>query len=549
MGQMRLTLICLVFVFYMSLEEFGEANIIGKIYGRVPKTFDYGSYVEKYRKSYGLVETVNRAKYFFSRTIGIFKHNMLYVSNKVSHYLKQNEFIDMTPKELKETFKTKDAGLAPVKEATKWPDMPANKLWSVIKFHQKDGEEFYSKSSASDLSGSNAMPEGLRQPVISFFGEPSIDSGFVNDLKSQPGVVRKVAGLNKRKSNLDQDAPAEPKRKRVKYSPIVEPNNKNYDPSSLPSFGIQDSVETFSENFAKIMMEDYFSLEPYPSAYESQKITVNNKKTREPKNSVLSALLNSISEFFDVDTEFDENSDDARSTLNEDNKTGADVTKYEIDWRRTGCITRVKSQSRCNSCYAFASLDLMEFFYCRQKKVYTEFSAQYIIDCGDKTDLHGCEGGKLSNVGQFIQKYGIHSNALYPYKGVKQQCPFSNKEDSKRQSYPLQPIITAWRVFSDMVAWHQWLPRRPIIVGINMPSDFMAYGGGIHDGLDCVPDMVHAMLLVGSGTHGNKPFWLLKNTFSDAWGEDGYFKLSQAAPLRCFNSAVIARANFTVEVS
>ena len=35
----------------------------------------------------------------------------------------------------------------------------------------------------------------------------------------------------------------------------------------------------------------------------------------------------------------------------------------------------------------------------------------------------------------------------------------------------------------------------------------------------------HAVLLVGWGVEGDKPYWTVKNSWATKWGEDGYFRI------------------------
>ncbi|EFJ20358.1 hypothetical protein SELMODRAFT_93307, partial [Selaginella moellendorffii] len=41
----------------------------------------------------------------------------------------------------------------------------------------------------------------------------------------------------------------------------------------------------------------------------------------------------------------------------------------------------------------------------------------------------------------------------------------------------------------------------------------------------CPGEMDHAVLLVGYGTEDGVPYWTLKNSWADKFGEDGYFRL------------------------
>mmetsp|Transcript_39341 Transcript_39341/g.54921 ORF Transcript_39341/g.54921 Transcript_39341/m.54921 type:complete len:82 (-) Transcript_39341:117-362(-) len=63
-------------------------------------------------------------------------------------------------------------------------------------------------------------------------------------------------------------------------------------------------------------------------------------------------------------------------------------------------------------------------------------------------------------------------------------------------------------------------------------GDFKAYTGGVYENPDCSssPDKVnHAVLAVGYGTENGTPYWLVKNSWSNTWGDQGYFKIKRGA--------------------
>ena len=70
----------------------------------------------------------------------------------------------------------------------------------------------------------------------------------------------------------------------------------------------------------------------------------------------------------------------------------------------------------------------------------------------------------------------------------------------------------------------------PVSVGMNADS-LQSYQWGILDGGGCSDEIDHGVLLVGYGWHDSKWFspygwWIVKNSWGEDFGEDGYFRLS-----------------------
>lgn len=80
----------------------------------------------------------------------------------------------------------------------------------------------------------------------------------------------------------------------------------------------------------------------------------------------------------------------------------------------------------------------------------------------------------------------------------------------------------------------------PVSVAIDASHrSFQLYAGGIYDEPDSsTGDLNHAVLVVGYGTEKDRrgreqDFWLVKNSWSEKWGEKGYIKMSRNKNNQC----------------
>ena len=86
----------------------------------------------------------------------------------------------------------------------------------------------------------------------------------------------------------------------------------------------------------------------------------------------------------------------------------------------------------------------------------------------------------------------------------------------------------------------------PFAVGFEVLNDFMKYKGGIyrHTGLTdrFNPWEItnHAVLVVGYGVEDGVPFWIVKNSWGEDWGEKGYFRIIRGVDEVAFESMALA---------
>ena len=81
----------------------------------------------------------------------------------------------------------------------------------------------------------------------------------------------------------------------------------------------------------------------------------------------------------------------------------------------------------------------------------------------------------------------------------------------------------------------------PVVVNHYVPDDFRYYFSGVFDTSDCHHKMTinHSAIIVGYNFKSAIPYFLLKNSWGDKWGINGFYKvkigkLSKSNPGFCY---------------
>ena len=70
----------------------------------------------------------------------------------------------------------------------------------------------------------------------------------------------------------------------------------------------------------------------------------------------------------------------------------------------------------------------------------------------------------------------------------------------------------------------QAVAKQPVSVAIEADQrEFQLYAGGVFDA-ECGTALDHGVLVVGYGTEGKLPYWIVKNSWGPEWGDHGFIR-------------------------
>lgn len=197
-----------------------------------------------------------------------------------------------------------------------------------------------------------------------------------------------------------------------------------------------------------------------------------------------------------------------------------------INWCDLGHCTPVKDQGHCGSCWAFDGTEMMESdFSIRFGELYT-LSTQEATSC-DPYD-GGCQGGNSVNEWAWVNSVGgLAEASVYPYESGETEC--SGKCDTSLEASKYFKVnVDASYWFSQSAADEGNMlldiALTPISVAVDA-STWSSYTGGIVTAADCgSTSLNHNVQVVGYNADGN--YWIVRNSWSSAWGNDGFINLA-----------------------
>merc|ERR1719272_731118 len=243
-----------------------------------------------------------------------------------------------------------------------------------------------------------------------------------------------------------------------------------------------------------------------------------------------------------------------------DFKATAPVLKFEtsraptsINWRDTEAVTGIKNQGQCGSCWAFSATEAIEsqMILGTGGKFAINLSPQQVASC-TPAPAEGCNGGFTEKAYDYVKSAPGLANAFFiEYEQSLTQsqqtmaCPTAKVEaingtmqqlqggyaQVEGYSYAVPPCTAGACESQDLKGFAAALERTPLSICVNAGA-WNDYVGGVMTSAACGPMGAmyqdHCVMATGFNTTAPTPYWIVRNSWADTFGENGYIYLEMA---------------------
>lgn len=203
-----------------------------------------------------------------------------------------------------------------------------------------------------------------------------------------------------------------------------------------------------------------------------------------------------------------------------------------LDWRGTGAVSAIKDQATCGSCWAYGVTSAVESSYYMMTGNPVNLSEQQLVDCAWDTGNEGCDGG-LQDMGL------VYLMAISPAGGLMPEDSYAYQGQDMYCQERASPGNVRVKGYGYVKPWCKECLQSalflsgPLSISIDANTeDFRFYKSGIYYSPDCgsaEEDLDHAVTLVGyvpDPNHVGHVAWIVKNSWSTYWGNDGFILIS-----------------------
>ena len=194
------------------------------------------------------------------------------------------------------------------------------------------------------------------------------------------------------------------------------------------------------------------------------------------------------------------------------------------NWCSLGGCTPVRDQGSCGSCWAFGTVGALETNILIKDGISRDLSEQYLVSCN--SDGYGCDGGWWAHdyhqwkIPSGEPDAGAVYEADFPYVAYDASCnpPHTHHEKIASWAY----VGSSSGVPSSDAIKNAIYNYGPVAAAVCVGTAFQNYTSGIFATNEC-SSVNHAIVLVGWDDANQ--YWILRNSWDDSWGEDGYMRI------------------------
>lgn len=204
---------------------------------------------------------------------------------------------------------------------------------------------------------------------------------------------------------------------------------------------------------------------------------------------------------------------------------GNGVGASNVNWTAAGAVQPVQNQGQCGSCWAFSAIGAIESSYFVNNGTRVKLSEEQLVECSSKYGNGGCQGGLMDNAFEYAEQHGLCTEDNYPYTsrfGLVGVCKFLKVK--KCNTY----FVTNYTDIpqANCTSLYNALVLQPVAVAVDA-TNWQSYKGGIFPSSGCQAELNHGVLLTGYVATGNTPYWVIRNSWGNSWGNQGYINLEQ----------------------
>ena len=200
-----------------------------------------------------------------------------------------------------------------------------------------------------------------------------------------------------------------------------------------------------------------------------------------------------------------------------------------FDWRNVSgedWMTSVKEQGPCGSCWVFGATGAFEAqinIDSNDPGIDFDSSEQNILSCSGGGDCE--EGGWVNATLKYIRDIGVPDEECLRYR-ANDTIPCNDTcSDWQERAWTCERIGVP---VCHRTECYKWILEDygPMVVVLNVTEDLFYYTGGIYESVwssDEFAEADHGVVLVGYDDPNE--CWIIKNSWSQFWGENGYGRI------------------------